>query len=293
MEYFVLLGRFVINGPLERTRLLLQGQGENIKQGKLLTPYKNCTECLVRTWKIEGKCNELQYCHCLKTTIAGVWSLWRGNLTASILSIVIFALNRAWLQLLQQMKVFPQEDLFLYKLMNNVVQFGISTFLTLSIVYSLAYARTRLATDVLLNKDSSRQFSGVIDVYRKTIRSDGYLGLYRGFTISCIAATVYRALLFCFSEGLKPVFLGETASVTASTIFAAMLHIGAGSLTYPLSTVVTRIMMTSCETEKYKSFLDCILQVSRSEGLHVLMNGFELSVLNGVYSSVLMLVAGL
>ena len=123
--------------------------------------------------------------------IAGLWSLWRGNLTASINSVIVYALNRASLQLLQQVKVLPQ-DIFMYWLVENVMKIGISTFLCLSVVYSLVYARTRLATDVLLNKDSSRQFSGLIDVYRKTVRSDGYSGLYRGFTISCVAAAIYE-----------------------------------------------------------------------------------------------------
>ena len=54
------------------------------------------------------------------------------------------------------------------------------------VVYPLLYAQTRLANDIKTsNKIEERQFKGLIDVYKKTIRSDGIAGLYRGFAISC------------------------------------------------------------------------------------------------------------
>ncbi|CAM6096019.1 unnamed protein product [Calypogeia fissa] len=57
-------------------------------------------------------------------------------------------------------------------------------------VYSLDYARTRLANDSKSAKKGGgeRQFNGLIDVYRKTLASDGIAGLYRGFNISCVGS---------------------------------------------------------------------------------------------------------
>lgn len=75
-------------------------------------------------------------------------------------------------------------------------------------VYSLDYARTRLTNDAKAAKTGGeRQFNGLIDVYRKTIRSDGIAGLYRGFTISCVGIIVYRGLYFGLYDSLKPVVL--------------------------------------------------------------------------------------
>ncbi|KAG6492085.1 hypothetical protein ZIOFF_047035 [Zingiber officinale] len=52
-------------------------------------------------------------------------------------------------------------------------------------VYSLDYAGTRLANDAkAAKKGGERQFNGLIDVYRKTLQSDGIVGVYRGFNIS-------------------------------------------------------------------------------------------------------------
>ena len=35
-------------------------------------------------------------------------------------------------------------------------------------------------------KGGERQFNGLIDVYTKTLKSDGIQGLYRGFAISAV-----------------------------------------------------------------------------------------------------------
>ena len=39
-----------------------------------------------------------------------------------------------------------------------------------------------------------RQFNGLIDVYKKTLASDGIAGLYRGFVVSCVGIVVYRGV---------------------------------------------------------------------------------------------------
>ena len=61
-------------------------------------------------------------------------------------------------------------------------------------------------------KGASRQF----DVYRKTFRSDGFVGLYRGFVISCVGIVVYRGFYFGLYDTLKPMLLGEDAGVILS-----------------------------------------------------------------------------
>jgi solute carrier family 25 (mitochondrial adenine nucleotide translocator), member 4/5/6/31 len=51
------------------------------------------------------------------------------------------------------------------------------------------------------------RFSGILDVYRKTLASDGITGLYGGFTVSCVGIVVYRGLYFGMYDSLKPVVL--------------------------------------------------------------------------------------
>ena len=43
-----------------------------------------------------------------------------------------------------------------------------------------------------LGKGGERQYSGLVDVYRQTMASDGVQGLYRGFAISAVGIFIYR-----------------------------------------------------------------------------------------------------
>lgn len=90
----------------------------------------------------------------------------------------------------------------------NLASGGAAGASSLLFVYSLDFARTRLANDAkAAKKGGERQFNGLVDVYRKTIKSDGIAGLYRGFNISCIGIIVYRGLYFGMYDSLKPVVL--------------------------------------------------------------------------------------
>ena len=68
----------------------------------------------------------------------------------------------------------------------------------------------RLANDAK-GKGGERQFNGLIDVYAKTLKSDGIQGLYRGFTISAVGIFIYRGMYFGLYDTLKPILLGKDA----------------------------------------------------------------------------------
>lgn len=58
---------------------------------------------------------------------------------------------------------------------------------------TLFSARTRLSADAKsVSHGGGRQFNGLVDVYKKTLASDGVAGLYRGFIPSVVGICVYR-----------------------------------------------------------------------------------------------------
>merc|ERR1712039_362773 len=89
----------------------------------------------------------------------------------------------------------------------NILSGGVAGSMSLTFVYSLDYARTRMSKD-----GGERKFNGLIDVYRKTLKSDGIQGLYRGFVISCVGIFIYRGMYFGLYDSLKPILLGENAN---------------------------------------------------------------------------------
>merc|ERR1711887_294924 len=104
--------------------------------------------------------------------------------------------------------------------------------MSLIFVYSLDYARTRLANDAKGKGGEARKFNGLIDVYVKTLKSDGIQGVYRG-------------LYFGLYDTLKPMLLGDDAGVTLSFLLGWAITVTAGLCSYPIDTIRRRMMMTS------------------------------------------------
>ncbi|GFZ00440.1 ADP/ATP carrier 1 [Actinidia rufa] len=247
--------------PIERVKLLIQNQDEMIKSGRLSEPYKGIGDCFGRTIKDEGFA-----------------SLWRGN-TAN-------ALNFAFKDYFKRLFNFKKDrDGYWKWFAGNLASGGAAGASSLLFVYSLDYARTRLANDAkAAKKGGERQFNGLVDVYRKTMASDGIAGLYRGFNISCVGIIVYRGLYFGMYDSLKPVVLtGKMQdSFFASFALGWVITNGAGLASYPIDTVRRRMMMTSGEAVKYKSSLDAFSQILKNEGAKSLFKGAGANILRAV-----------
>lgn len=255
--------------PIERVKLLIQNQDEMIKQGRLTTPYKGIGECFSRVIAEEG-----------------FQSLWRGN-TANVLRYFpTQALNFAFKDQFKRMFGFSQaKDGYWKWFAGNLASGGAAGALSLLFVYSLDYARTRLANDNKSSKKGGeRQFNGLVDVYRKTYATDGIAGLYRGFSISCVGIIVYRGLYFGLYDSLKPVVLtgGMKDSFLASFLLGWTITIGAGLASYPLDTIRRRMMMTSGQAVKYKSSMHAFQEIVKNEGTASLFKGAGANILRAI-----------
>merc|ERR1712232_1128796 len=144
---------------------------------------------------------------------------------------------------------------------SNLASGGAAGAVSLFFVYSLDYARTRLANDAKSAKkggSGERQFNGLIDVYKKTMATDGVAGLYRGFVISCVGIIVYRGCYFGFFDSLKPIIL------TGSLADSFFLNFCPG------------------EAVKYSSSLQCARVIMANEGTKSFFKGAGANILRGV-----------
>merc|ERR1712008_369365 len=107
----------------------------------------------------------------------------------------------------------------------------------LSIVYPLDYARTRLASDV----GTTRQFNGLGDCLKKTVASQGPLGLYNGFGPSVAGIIAYRGAQFGLNDTIMAFnpYAKEVGVVAlASKFVVAQIAVTAsGLVAYPFDTV--------------------------------------------------------
>ena len=131
--------------------------------------------------------------------------------------------------------------------MGNLASGGAAGSVSLLFVYSLDYARTRLSNDLKsAKKGGQKQFNGLIDVYKKTIATDGFAGLYRGFVISCVGIVIYRGLYFGTYDSVKPLLPADLKdNIAANFALGWGVTVGAGLASYPIDTIRRRMMMTS------------------------------------------------
>jgi len=255
--------------PIERVKLLIQNQDEMIKSGRLQNPYKGIVDCFKRVIAEEG-----------------FVSLWRGNLANVIRYFPTQALNFAFKDQFKRMFGYNRDkDGYAKWFAGNLASGGAAGAASLTFVYSLDYARTRLANDSkAAKKGGERQFNGLIDVYSKTLKTDGIVGLYRGFNISCVGIIVYRGLYFGMYDSLKPVLLqGNLKDAFLPSFFLGWgITIGAGLASYPIDTIRRRMMMTSGEAVKYKSSYHAFQEIVKKEGTKSLFKGAGANILRAI-----------
>jgi len=255
--------------PIERVKLLIQNQDEMIKSGRLKDPYKGISDCFKRVIADEG-----------------VGSLWRGNLANVIRYFPTQALNFAFKDQIKRLFGYTKEkDGYWTWFAGNLASGGLAGAASLLFVYSLDYARTRLANDAKSSKKGGgeRQFNGLLDVYRKTLATDGIAGLYRGFVVSCVGIVVYRGLYFGMFDSIIPSLPKNLRdNFFAKFMIGWAITIMAGLTSYPLDTVRRRMMMTSGEAVKYRSSMHCMTTIIKNEGVMSLFKGAGANVLRAV-----------
>lgn len=270
IENFMLSGAAAIisktgAAPIERVKLLIQNQAEMLKKGTLDTPYKGIVDCSKRTMASEG-----------------VGSFWKGNLSNCVRYFPTQALNFAFKDRIKQTFKPSKSDSTPTVFAKNIASGGFAGSLSLAFVYSLDYCRTRLANDLKSSKKGgSRQYSGMIDVYKQTIATDGVAGLYRGFVISCVGIFVYRGFYFGLYDSMRPM-LPENAPFLLTFALGYSVTVVSGLLSYPIDTIRRRMMMTSGEAVKYSGSIDCFNKILKAEGFMSMMNGAGANILRAV-----------
>lgn len=253
--------------PIERVKLLLQVQAAS-KQIAVENQYKGIVDCFVRIPKEQG-----------------FGAFWRGNLANVIRYFPTQALNFAFKDVYKQVFLggVDKNTQFWRYFLGNLGSGGAAGATSLCFVYPLDFARTRLGADV--GRGGQREYNGLIDCLKKTVKSDGVIGLYRGFNVSVQGIIIYRAAYFgCFdtAKGMLPD--PKNTSIFVSWAIAQVVTTASGVISYPFDTVRRRMMMQSGRAKAdimYKNTLDCWVKIGKQEGSSAFFKGAFSNVLRG------------
>lgn len=142
----------------------------------------------------------------------------------------------------------------------------------------------RLAADVGKGV-AEREFSGLVHCITKTVKSDGVIGLYRGFGVSVQGIIIYRAAYFGFFDTAKGMLPDpKNTPFLISWAIAQFVTTFAGIMSYPFDTVRRRMMMQSgrkVADQQYKGTLDCWAKIAKVEGPSAFFKGAFSNVLRG------------
>merc|ERR1712022_30466 len=253
-----------LTAPIERVKLVIQTQDANprIMSGEV-PRYTGIGNCFSRILAEQG-----------------LASFWRGNLTNVIRYFPTQAFNLAFKDSIKKLfpKYSPKTDFWKFFAV-NLASGGLAGAGSLTIVYPLDYARTRLASDVGSGK---RDFTGLGDCIVKTAKGPaGVMGLYNGFGVSVAGIIAYRGVQFGTFDtimGLNPYKNDKGAMGMLSTFFSAQTAVLCSAFfTYPFDTIRRRLQMQSekpPEQRLYKGTFHCAQKIIKDEGLNALFKGF-------------------
>jgi len=195
-------------------------------------------------------------------------AFWKGNLSNIILNCLNQLTSSLFFQIFKEQYDTYDENFDDHWKKTLIDWFlSVATLVSsLGITYSLEFARTRLINDI-----QSKKYKGILDVYSKTMRSDGISGLYRGFSAFCLQIALFRAILFSYQDFIYPK-LEKKYLHYSSFIEMGILGLAIYCF-YPLETMSRRMMMRSGERNKYKGLMDCYQTIMKKEGYRAFYNG--------------------
>jgi len=254
--------------PIERVKLLLQVQHAS-KQISADQRYKGIVDAFIRIPQEQG-----------------MMAYWRGNLANVIRYFPTQALNFAFKDVYKQifMSGVDKKTQFWRWFVANLASGGAAGATSLCFVYPLDFARTRLGADVGKGA-AEREYTGLANCLAKTVKTDGLVGLYRGFNVSVQGIIIYRAAYFGLYDSASGMLPDpKKTPLVIKWMIAQVVTTVSGIVSYPFDTVRRRMMMQSGRAKAdimYKNTIDCWAKIYKTEGGNAFFKGALSNVLRG------------
>jgi len=265
-----------ITAPLEKVKLAIQNQDSNprVISGEMKR-YTGMGDCFSR------HVSEL-----------GASSLWRGNFANCIRYVPTAACNLAFKDTIKGMFPKYNKDKEFGKFaMAQVSSGALAGGITNTLVYPLIYIRTVLGADL----GAVKQYSGMADCFKQTIKNNGFSSLYNGIGPSSIGIVVYRGTQFGLQDTIKA-FNPYQKDVSFIGIFSkfcvAQVAVSAsGVVSYPFDTMQRRLQIEASKPAKeqiYNGMQDCFQKILKTEGPRGFFKGALANVLRGTGAAIVL-----
>ena len=176
-------------------------------------------------------------------------------------------------------------------IVSNALGSAAAGILSRCLTHPLDTAKARLQAHYQQQQQQHTSYRGPFDVLKKTVKTEGLTGLYRGFGAVIIGGTPGTNLYLCSYDIFKN-FLNKQSAETTNQRDNFSVHFMSGMMAEAVACIVyvpvdvikerMQVQHTSSShgggkninTSNYKSSLDAVVQISRNEGLKGIYRGY-------------------
>lgn len=218
-------------------------------------------------------------------------SLWKGN---GVNTVKIFPMNAFSLALKdffgKIIKVQNPQQNKLKFLGAQMLSGGLAGACTITLVFPLDFARTKLSTD-MLQEGGKRQYNGLFDCFRKVVATDGLRGCYSGISTALTGIFLYKALSLGIYDYLKHTSLSDPSTGFLKKFLVANVVTQATNvLLYPLDTIGRQVMVQAGNSavKRRQTPLECAKHIMKKEGMKGFFKGLKSDMLTGIGGSLIL-----
>ncbi|XP_073990646.1 mitochondrial citrate transporter scheggia isoform X2 [Rhodnius prolixus] len=157
---------------------------------------------------------------------------------------------------------------------------GITGGIEICITYPTEYVKTQLQLD---EKGGTKQYTGIIDCVKKTVKKHGFFGLYRGLSVLVYGSIPKSAVRFGAFETFKQASLDERGNL--SLYARALCGLGAGIAeaifaVTPMETIKVKFINDRRAVEpRFKGFFHGVSLIVKEQGVRGVYQGLTPTIL--------------
>lgn len=168
--------------------------------------------------------------------------------------------------------------------LKGVIAGGITGALEITITYPTEYVKTQLQLDEKSTAGGQKQYTGIVDCVKKTVKSKGVLGLYRGLSVLIYGSIPKSAVRFGAYESFKGKMEDkQTGKLSASSRFFCGMGAGVCEAIFavtPMETVKVKFINDQRSANpRFRGFYHGVSTIIKEQGLGGVYKGVTATII--------------
>lgn len=164
--------------------------------------------------------------------------------------------------------------------LKGIVAGGITGGIEICITFPTEYVKTQLQLD---EKGAAKKYTGIVDCVKKTVKANGFFGLYRGLSVLLYGSIPKSAVRFGAFETLKDAMADKNGQLSTSGKLLAGLGAGvceAILAVTPMETIKVKFINDQRSgNPQFKGFAHGVGSIIRTEGISGIYKGLTATIM--------------